>query len=347
MESSSMKPFEVKVNLAERSHKLKVIGGETKLSSVMSDLESAFQVKMRDHCLTYIDGDKEYIIMKDEDEWQLYQEEYYSGTLCDTYQDQVFIFRDNEVLTNKAISDMIGQSLASSFTEMGDKCVAEIHMDEEMRSQIAAEMASNSAFLTPALRSRISFTDEWMDGFEIKEAVNQSLKSIIEEKVKAGEIQMSRTPIASSTSVLQSATCSNCSKSFAPNEVFYLDAENSQIKVCGSCKDQEMFIGRTLFTCVPGVKPAVMSEDGFEVVNRPPVAVETPELSDSTAAQDYSLPEFPIRLVFTQIKHNHEEHRTKVEKLKRKGVKFIKKEVKKIGIIGKCLLKGVKKLFEG
>lgn len=347
MESSGLKPFEVKVNLAESSHKLKVTGGETKLSSVVSDLESAFQIKMKDHCLTYIDSDNEYIIVKDENEWQLYQEEFYSDTLCAAYQDQMFIFRDNEVLTNKTISDMIGQSLASSFTEIGNKAVAEIHMDEEMRSQIAAEMASNSAFLTPALRSKISFTDEWMDGFEIKEAVNQSLKSIIEEKVKAGEIQMSQTPIATSASVLQSTTCSHCSKSFGPNEVFFLDGENSQIKICVTCKDQEMFNGRTLFTCVPGVKPAVMSEDGFEVVNTPPMAVQTSELGDATNNQDYALPDFPIRLMFTQIKHNQEEHRTKVEKLKRKGVKFIKKEVKKIGKIGKSLLKGVKKMFEG
>lgn len=351
MESSSNRPFQVKVNLAERSQILKISGTETKFASVVSELEAVFKVRMAEHCLTYIDSDQEYICVKDEEEWQMYLEEFYTGTLFQAYQDQMFIFRDNEDLVSKAISGMIDRSLIGSFTLVGNRTVAEIHMDEEMKSQIAAEMASNSAFMSPALKSRISFTDEFLEGFEIKEAVNEKVRSVIEEKVKAGEIQLTQTPITTNQNVLRSANCSHCAKSFGAEEVFYLDGEDSQIKICSSCKNQEAFKDRTLFTCVPGVKPAILSEDGFEVLSTPMPApqTQTPEPITTTtpADTDYSLPDFPIRLVFTQLKHNREEHKTKVEKLKRKGVKFIKKEVKKIGKIGKSLLKGVKKLFEG
>lgn|SRR3990167_4506696 len=356
MEGSHASVINLQVVLADRTHQLTVDSSKTTLNSVMKSLETAFGVNMQEHCLTYIDSDREYIVIKDEDEWQLYLEEYSSSLLCATYKDQLFIFRDNEVLTTRVISDMIDQSLISSFADFGNRTVAEVQMDDEMRSQIASDLAGNSAYMTPALKSQLSFADPQtqLGNPELQDVITKSVKTIIDEKVKAGEIQLSESPLESGITIapkrspLLVPSCTECSRLFEATETFYLDGENNSIKLCSGCKDKECFNGKTLFTCVPGVKPAEMSEDGFEVVSRPPVALENSQSTlGSSHPQDYSLPDFPIRLVCTQLKHNQEEHRDKVEQLKRKGVKFFKKKVKVIGKIGKSLFKGVKKLLEG
>ena len=52
-----------------------------------------------------------------------------------------------------------------------------------------------------------------------------------------------------------------------------------------------------------------------------------------------------FRLVFRKVQDQREKDRRALKRLKRKGVKFIKKEIKKIAQVGKSVFSSVKKLF--
>ena len=163
--------------------------------SIQKRLSQEFGEDVTTLDMAYIDIDRDYIAVKDQQEWEIYLEDLNAGELDPATSGDFYIFNTIDSLAQFAVEDSINGSLTQSFASVRNENV-EVMADQEVISQIVEEISMKSYIMTPDIRSRMEALEPSKNATEEKKLfqsrVDEEVKRIIEQKVLSGELQVTK-----------------------------------------------------------------------------------------------------------------------------------------------------------
>ena len=183
-------------NLCERVD----VDGVT-FTQLLEKLKLLFKTEVASLDLNYIDCDKDYITLKEQEDWEVYMEDLPNlPTGVPGLAGKVFLFDSLDKDNASVFQDMVDHSVEASFHRLNSlnnsvaslesKSTRTIIVDPLIKEEIGMTLAMNSQIMSPGIRSNLAEMEPSAFKESHYQIIDEEVNRIVQQKIDSKELEL-------------------------------------------------------------------------------------------------------------------------------------------------------------